>query len=55
MTVSVRTIDDTQYENRMRNWDFDVVIGNWPETLSPGNEQRGFGVRKPPTSPARRT
>ena len=42
MTVSVRTIDDTQYENRMRSWDFDVVIGNWPESLSPGNEQRGF-------------
>ncbi len=42
MTVSVRTIDDTQYENRMRSWDFDIVIGNWGESLSPGNEQRGF-------------
>ncbi len=42
MTVSVRTIDDTQYENRLRNWDFDVIIGNWPESLSPGNEQRGY-------------
>ena len=42
MTVGVRTIDDSQYENRMRNWDFDIVVGNWPESLSPGNEQRGF-------------
>jgi microcin C transport system substrate-binding protein len=42
MTVGVRTIDDSQYENRMRNWDFDVVIGSWGETLSPGNEQRGY-------------
>ena len=26
----------------MRSWDFDVVIGTWPESLSPGNEQRGY-------------
>lgn len=42
MTVSVRTIDPTQYENRLRSWDFDVVVSSWPESLSPGNEQREF-------------
>ena len=42
MTVSVRTIDPTQYENRLRNWDFDVVVSSWPESLSPGNEQREY-------------
>ena len=42
MTVSVRTVDATQYENRLRNWDFDVVVNSWPESLSPGNEQREF-------------
>jgi microcin C transport system substrate-binding protein len=42
ITVSVRTIDPTQYENRLRNWDFDVVISVWGESLSPGNEQLGF-------------
>ncbi len=42
ITVSVRTIDSTQYENRMRNWDFDVVGSLWIESLSPGNEQREF-------------
>jgi microcin C transport system substrate-binding protein len=42
MTVSVRSVDDAQYENRERKWDFDVVVGSWPESLSPGNEQREF-------------
>jgi microcin C transport system substrate-binding protein len=40
MAVSVRTIDPTQYENRLRSWDFDVVVMSWGESLSPGNEQR---------------
>jgi microcin C transport system substrate-binding protein len=40
--VSVRTIDSAQYENRLREWDFDVVISSWPESLSPGNEQREY-------------
>jgi microcin C transport system substrate-binding protein len=40
--VAVRTVDAAQYENRERNWDFDIVVANWPESLSPGNEQRGF-------------
>jgi len=40
--VSVRTVDDAQYANRERNWDFDIVITSWGQSLSPGNEQRGF-------------
>jgi microcin C transport system substrate-binding protein len=40
--VSVRTIDSTQYENRLRTWDFDIVGSVWGESLSPGNEQREF-------------
>ena len=42
ITVTVRTVDDPQYENRLRNWDFDMIVGVWPESLSPGNEQRDF-------------
>ena len=42
ITVTVRTVDDPQYENRLRNWDFDVIVASWPESLSPGNEQRDF-------------
>jgi microcin C transport system substrate-binding protein len=40
--VSVRTVDDAQYENRLRQWDYDIVTGGWGQSLSPGNEQRGF-------------
>jgi microcin C transport system substrate-binding protein len=42
ITVSVRTVDDTQYENRLRSWDFDMIINSWAQSVSPGNEQRDF-------------
>ena len=42
VTVAVRTVDDAQYENRLRQWDFDVITTSWGQSLSPGNEQRGF-------------
>jgi microcin C transport system substrate-binding protein len=42
MTVAVRTVDDAQYVNRERAWDFDIVTGVWGQSLSPGNEQLGF-------------
>jgi microcin C transport system substrate-binding protein len=42
VNVVVRSVDDAQYENRLRNWDFDIIMTVWPESLSPGNEQRDF-------------
>ena len=42
VNVVVRSVDDAQYENRLRNWDFDIIVFSWPESLSPGNEQRDF-------------
>jgi microcin C transport system substrate-binding protein len=42
IAVTVRTADDAQYENRLRSWDFDVISHSWGESLSPGNEQRGY-------------
>ncbi len=42
IAVSVRTTDPSQYENRLRSWDFDIVVSSWGESLSPGNEQREF-------------
>jgi len=40
--VGVRTIDPAQYENRLRTWDFDIVVSSWGQSLSPGNEQREY-------------
>jgi len=42
ITVSVRTVDEAQYVNRLRSWDFDIIIYAWGESLLPGNEQRGY-------------
>src|SRR5215471_10692014 len=42
ITVAVRTVDEAQYENRLRNWDFDMITFAWAQSLTPGNEQRGF-------------
>jgi microcin C transport system substrate-binding protein len=42
ITVTARTVDDAQYENRLRSWDYDMIIASWGESLSPGNEQRGY-------------
>jgi len=40
--VKVRVVDTSQYINRIRNFDFDVIVGSWGQSLSPGNEQRDF-------------
>jgi microcin C transport system substrate-binding protein len=42
MAVSVRVVDSAQYENRLRQWDFDIIVASWGQSLSPGNEQRDF-------------
>jgi microcin C transport system substrate-binding protein len=42
VTTSIRIVDDAQYQNRLRGFDFDMIIDQWGESLSPGNEQREF-------------
>lgn len=42
IAVNVRMVDAAQYENRLRQWDYDIIIASWGQSLSPGNEQRGF-------------
>jgi len=42
ITVRVRVVDTSQYINRLRDFDYDVIVGGWGQSLSPGNEQRGF-------------
>jgi microcin C transport system substrate-binding protein len=40
--ASVRRIDVTQYLERTRKFDYDMIIGMFPQSNSPGNEQRDF-------------
>ena len=40
--MSVRTVDTSQYQKRIDNFDFDMVVSSFGQSLSPGNEQREF-------------
>lgn len=39
ITANVRTVDPTQYVNRVRAFDFDMIVSSWGQSTSPGNEQ----------------
>lgn len=41
-SVELRVVDAAQYQNRLQSYDFDMVVSGWPQSLSPGNEQREF-------------
>lgn len=42
ITVNIRQVDVSQYINRIRARDFDMIVTGWGQSLSPGNEQRDF-------------
>ena len=42
VATSIRIVDDAQYQNRLRGFDFDIIFDTWGESLSPGNEQREY-------------
>nr|WP_245513250.1 extracellular solute-binding protein [Enterovirga rhinocerotis] len=42
ITVELRIVDAAQFQNRTRAFDFDAITKLWPQSLSPGNEQRDF-------------
>lgn len=37
--ASIRTVDDSQYVNRIRSFDFDMIFGVWAQTMNPGSDQ----------------
>ena len=40
--LMIRRVDVSQYVNRVRSRDFDMMVGSFPQSSSPGNEQREF-------------
>ncbi|OLF53977.1 extracellular solute-binding protein [Pseudomonas chlororaphis] len=40
--LMIRRVDVSQYINRLRSRDFDMVVGGFPQSNSPGNEQREY-------------
>ena len=50
--VRVRRVDQTQYINRVRNFDYDMIVSGWGSSESPGNEQFGHWSSSASDSPA---
>lgn len=42
MQVDYRSMDPALYVERLRNFNFDMIVTTYGESLSPGNEQRSF-------------
>lgn len=42
MKVTYRTIDSTLYAERLKNFDFDMIVVSYGQSQSPGNEQRNY-------------
>ncbi len=39
---NIQIVDTSQYQNRIREYDFDVIVSSRGQSLSPGNEQRYY-------------
>lgn len=39
ISARVRQVDSSQYQERLKSFDFDMIQAFWPASLSPGNEQ----------------
>ncbi|WP_244266892.1 extracellular solute-binding protein [Polycladidibacter stylochi] len=48
----LRPVDTSQYVNRVRNRDFDMIYLGWNQSLRPGNEQRYFFGSQAADNPA---
>jgi microcin C transport system substrate-binding protein len=51
---AIRTVDSAQYQNRLQEFDFDVTVVNWGQSISPGNEQRDIWTSEAAETPGSR-
>ena len=42
IAVTIRTVDSSQYQNRVVDFEFDIITDVWAQSQSPGNEQREY-------------
>lgn len=52
--AKVRLVDQTQYINRLRKFDFDMIVFGWGQSESPGNEQRNYWTTAAADNPSSR-
>lgn len=54
IAARLRTVETAQYQNRMNDYDFDMTVETFGQSLSPGNEQRDFWGSKAADQPGGR-
>lgn len=54
ISATLRVVDTSQYINRLRNFDYDMVTAVLAQSQSPGNEQRDFWSSKAADTPGSR-
>jgi microcin C transport system substrate-binding protein len=54
IVLVIRRVDMSQYINRVRSRDFDLMVGSFPQSSSPGNEQREFWMSAAADNPGSR-
>jgi microcin C transport system substrate-binding protein len=54
VAARLRTVDAAQYQKRVEDYDFDMVVVLWRQSMSPGNEQRDFWGSAGATTPGTR-
>ncbi|AQU82481.1 MULTISPECIES: extracellular solute-binding protein [unclassified Halomonas] len=52
--TSLRIVDINQFLNRLRSYDYDIVISHFPQSNNPGNEQRDYWTSAAAESPQSR-
>ncbi len=52
--MRVRTVDPAQYQKRLDQFDFDMVVASFGQSLSPGNEQRDYWTSAAAETPGSR-
>jgi microcin C transport system substrate-binding protein len=54
VAARIRTVDHAQYEYRLKQFDFDLTVALYPQSLSPGNEQADFWSSEAARTPGSR-
>ncbi len=52
--LHIAMVDPTQYVNRVRTFDYDIILSRIPQSNHPGNEQRNYWSSKAAHSPGSR-
>ncbi len=54
ITARIRLVDTAQYQKRLEQFDFDIIVGSIGESMSPGNEQRNYWTSTAADTPGSR-